>query len=96
MKGPKHEGDYPDRDTDCQEALSEEITRLMDEYTAGGTAGSMEEINAGISKVNKGIPFGDVIPIAVAAGWSKAEAEANLEYAVEIIRAGIDGTDPNE
>lgn len=36
MKKPRHEGEYPDREIDCQEALEASILAVIDEAEAAG------------------------------------------------------------
>lgn len=47
MLGPKQAGDYPDRDIDCQEAVSQGITDLIEQATLAG--GSEDEAASALS-----------------------------------------------
>lgn len=53
MLKPKHPGDYPDRDVDCQEAVSDEVIGLIE--AAHNARWSEAETAAAIEQVAKGL-----------------------------------------
>lgn len=56
MLKPKHPGDYPDRDIDCQEAVSDEIVSLIE--AAKNAKWSELEAAEAIAQVASGIVRG--------------------------------------
>ncbi len=56
MLKPKHPGDYPDRDIDCQEAVSDEIVSLIE--AAKNAKWSELEAAEAIAQVARGIVRG--------------------------------------
>jgi hypothetical protein len=82
MRRPKREGFYPDRDLDCQDAVSQNITDLIERATLSGTS----EANAASASSDTAIPgIRDLIDHAVAAGWSTEET-AN---AIKVVSDGL-------
>ena len=49
VKAPREEGDYPDRQLDCQEAIESKVQQLMEEVTRAGW--SREEAAAALVEV---------------------------------------------
>jgi len=93
MLGPRKEGDYPDRDIDCQEAVSHGISDLIERATLSG--GSEAETAAALSGTD--IPgIRDLINDAVEAGWSADEAARAVAEVAKGLKVGYAGTDPNE
>ncbi|KAB2655086.1 hypothetical protein F9K94_21250 [Brucella tritici] len=93
MLGPRKEGDYPDRDIDCQEAVSLGISDLIEQATLSG--GSEAEAAAALSGTD--IPgIRDLINDAVEAGWSADEAARAVAEVAKGMQVGYAGTDPNE
>jgi len=71
MIGPKQLGDYPDRDIDCLEAVSQGISDLIEQSTL--SVGSEAEAAAALSRTD--IPgIRDLSNDAVEAGWLADEA----------------------
>ncbi|MBO1040385.1 hypothetical protein [Brucella pituitosa] len=93
MQGPKREGQYADRDIECQEAVAQGIADLIEQAPLSGTS----EADAAAAISDTAIPgFRDLIDDAVAAGWS-AEETAN---AIKVVAAGMylgyTGKEPDE
>ncbi|WP_435656927.1 hypothetical protein [Brucella pituitosa] len=93
MLGPKQQGDYPDRDIDCQAAVAQGVADLIEQATLSGSS----EQDAAAAIADTAVPgVRDLIDDAVAAGWS-AEETAN---AIKIVSAGMyrgfTGTEPDE
>lgn len=56
VPGPKHEGKYPDRNTDCQEAIAGAVVDIIEQAEmAGWTA--LEAARA-VSEVSRGLAVG--------------------------------------
>lgn len=93
MLGPRQNGDYPDRYIDCQEAVSQGITDLIEQATLSG--GSEAEAAAALSGTD--IPgIRDLINDAVDAGWAADEAARAVAEVAKGMQIGYEGTDPNE
>lgn len=93
MFGPRKAGDYPDREIDCEEAVSEGLSQLIE--TATNSGASEEEATAALTGGDApGIR--DVIYTAVAAGWSTEEATRAVAESARLMYQGATGTDPNE
>lgn len=93
MFGPKQSGDYPDRDIDCQEAVSQGIADLIEQATLSGTSeAAAAEALAG--KSTPGIP--DLIADAKAAGWHEMETANAIKLVAAGMYRGFTGTDPDE
>jgi len=93
MIGPKQSGEYPDRDIDCQEAVSQGISDLIEQATLSG--GSETEAAAALSGAD--VPgIRDLINDAVQAGWSPDEAARAVAEVAKGMQIGYAGTDPNE
>lgn len=93
MFGPRQEGEYPDRDLDCQEAVSQGIADLIEQATLSGD--SEDEAAAALS--GKDIPgVRDLIDEALSAGWSAEEAARAVVEVAKGMQVGYAGTDPNE
>jgi len=82
MLSPKQEGPYPDRDIDCQDAVSQSIADLIEQATFSGA--SKADATAAIS--DTAIPgIRDLIEDAVAAGWSAEETAS----AIKVVSASM-------
>ena len=93
MHSPKQNGPYPDRETDCQEAVSEGVAELLEQATLEGR--SEKEAEAVIDGTS--LPgASNLIEEAVEAGWSADEAADAITIVSEEIRKGETGKDPNE
>lgn len=56
VPGPKHEGKYPDRNIDCQEAIADAVVDIIEQAEkAGWTA--LEAARA-VSEVSRGLAVG--------------------------------------
>ncbi|MFS2324348.1 hypothetical protein U2P60_02810 [Brucella sp. H1_1004] len=93
MLGPKEIGPYPDREIDCQEAVSEGVAELLEQATLEGR--SPKEAEAVIDGTS--IPgASNLIEEAVEAGWSADEAADAITIVSEEIRKGEIGVNPTE
>ncbi|MDH7787625.1 hypothetical protein QBD01_003652 [Ochrobactrum sp. 19YEA23] len=93
MFGPKQPGDYPDREIDCQEAVSQGIAELVERAVVSGARDA--EVTAAIARTKViGVP--ELIQDAVAAGWSEEEAATAIRIVAENMHRGVTGTDPAE
>ena len=93
MLSPKQNGPYPDREADCQEAVSEGVAELLEQATLEGR--SEKEAEAVIDGTS--LPgASNLIEEAVEAGWSADEAADAITIVSEEIRKGETGKDPNE
>lgn len=93
MFGPKQVGDYPDRDIDCQEAVSQGIADLVDRAVISG--GTEAEVTAALAGARV-IGVRELIQDAVDAGWSEDEAATAIRIVAENMHRGVSGTDPEE
>ncbi len=58
MFGPKQPGDYPDREIDCQEAISQGLADLVEQQVAAGaTEAEATEALSGANVVGSGSLF---------------------------------------
>ncbi|GLU29439.1 hypothetical protein [Brucella sp. NBRC 12950] len=93
MQGPKREGLYPDREIDCQEAMSQGIADLIEQATLSGTS----EADAAAAISDTAIPgIRDLIDDAVAAGWAPEEAASAVKVVAAGMYRGFTGTEPDE
>jgi len=93
MLSPKQNGPYPDREIDCQEAVSEGVAELLEQATLEGR--SEKEADAVIDGTS--LPgASNLIEEAVEAGWSADEAADAITIVSEKIRKGETGEDPIE
>lgn len=93
MFGPRKAGNYPDRDIDCEEAITEGLSNLVERATTSGAS----EVDATAALADGGaLGIRDVIDDAVAAGWSAEEATRAVTESVRLMYLGATGTDPNE
>lgn len=93
MQGPRREGDYPDRDIDCQEAMSQGIADLIEQAALSGAS----EADAAAAISDTAIPgIRDLIDDAVASGWSPEEAASAIKIVSAGMYHGFTGTDPDE
>lgn len=93
MFGPRQEGEYPGRNLDCQEAVSQGIADLIAQATLSG--GSEAEAASALSRTD--IPgIRDLINDAVEAGWSVDEAARAVAEVAKGMQVGYAGIDPNE
>lgn len=93
MNGPKREGQYPDRDIECQEAVAQGIADLIEQATLSGTS----EADAAAAISDTAIPdIRDLIDDAVAAGWSPEEAASAIKVVSSGMYLGYTGKDPDE
>lgn len=93
MNGPKKEGNYIDRDIDCQEALAQGVADLIDKDTDAGRS-EAEAASEIVSGSNPGI--NDLIDSAVRAGWNRDEAAASLVIVAAGMYRGYTGQEPDE
>ena len=81
IRPPRHDGDYPDRDLDCQESIEK---AFLAQTTASGAAFvDLYKLRAGIA------------PDALEAGWSDADLDAAIKelarcYALNVAKIGKD------
>ncbi|MFS2326580.1 hypothetical protein U2P60_14375 [Brucella sp. H1_1004] len=93
MLKPKQAGNYPDRDLDCQEAVSEGISDLIEQAALSGTS----EADAAAAIADTGVPgIRDLIDDAVAAGWSAEETATAIKVVSAGMYRGYTGTEPDE
>ncbi len=93
MLGPKQAGKYPDRNLDCQEAVSMGISDLIEQATLSGSS----EADAAAAIADTGVPgIRDLIDDAVAAGWSAAEAANAIKVVSAGMYRGYTGTEVDE
>ncbi|TCQ78015.1 hypothetical protein EDF68_10889 [Ochrobactrum sp. BH3] len=93
MLGPKQVGPYPDREIDCQEAVSQSIADLIEQATLSGA--SVSDAAAAIS--DTAIPgIRDLIDDAVDAGWSAEETASAIKVVSAGMYRGFTGTEPDE
>ncbi|WP_408913789.1 hypothetical protein [Brucella pseudogrignonensis] len=93
MQSPKQEGLYPDRELDCQEAMSHGIADLIEQATVSGTS----EADAAAAIADTAIPgIRDLIDDAVASGWSPEEAASAIKIVSAGMYRGFTGTEPDE
>lgn len=93
MFGPKQVGDYPDREIDCQEAVSQGIAELVErEVVTGATEAEVTAALAGAQVIG----VRELIQDAVDAGWSEEEAATAIRIVAENMHRGATGTDPEE
>jgi len=91
MFGPKQPGDYPRREIDCQEAVSQGIAELVKRAVVSGARDA--EVTAAIARTQViGVP--ELIQDAVEAGWSEEEAATAIRVVAENMHRGVTGTDP--
>lgn len=93
MFGPKQPGDYPDRDIDCQEAVSQGIAELVDRAVVSGATEA--EVTAALAGARV-IGVRELIQDAVQAGWTEEEAATAIRIVSENMHRGVTGTDPDE
>jgi len=93
MFGPKQEGDYPDRDLDCQEAVSQGIADLVEQGVVSG--GTEAEVTAALAGA-KVLGIRELIHDAVEAGWSEEEAATAIRIVAEGMHRGATGTEIDE
>lgn len=88
MKSPKSDDDYSGRETDCQEAVTQAITDLIEQATlAGRSEKDAEAVVEGTS-----VPgVRDLITEAVDAGWSETEAADAIKVVSEKLQRGTIG-----
>jgi hypothetical protein len=93
MNGPKKEGNYVDRDIDCQEALAQGVADLIDKDIDAGRseAAAASEI---VSGSNPGID--ELIKSAIRAGWNRDEAAASIVLVAAGMHRGYTGQEPDE
>lgn len=93
MLKPKQAGRYPDREVDCQEAISQGIADLIEQATLSGAS----EAEAAAAIADTGIPgIRDLIDDAVAAGWTPEEAASAIKVVSAGMYRGYTGTEPDE
>lgn len=93
MQSPRREGLYPDREIDCQEAMSQGIADLIEQATLSGTS----EADAAAAISDTAIPgIRDLINDAVAAGWAPEEAASAIKIVSAGMYRGLTGTEPDE
>ncbi|MFC7064825.1 hypothetical protein [Brucella rhizosphaerae] len=93
MLKPKQSGNYPDRDLDCQEAVSQGIADLIEQAALSGTS----EADAAAAIADTGVPgIRDLIDDAVASGWSAEETAKAIKAVSAGMYLGYTGTDPDE
>ncbi|KAA9369575.1 hypothetical protein [Ochrobactrum quorumnocens] len=93
MLGPKQSGFYPDRDVDCQEAVAQGITDLIEQATLSGTS----EADAAAALAGKSTPgITDLIAEAKAAGWHEMETANAIKVVAAGMANGYAGTEPEE
>jgi hypothetical protein len=87
MLSPSYPNDYPDRQADCQNAVSRKITDLIEQATLAGRSGEdAEAVVAGTA-----VPgVRDLIAEAVTAGWSAEEAADAIKCVSEELQRGPD------
>ena len=89
--GLKQPGDYPRREIDCQEAVSQGIAELVKRAVVSGARDA--EVTAAIARTQViGVP--ELIQDAVEAGWSEEEAATAIRVVAENMHRGVTGTDP--
>ncbi|MCR5943932.1 hypothetical protein FG152_24475 [Ochrobactrum sp. XJ1] len=90
MRRPKHEGAYPDRDIDCQEAVSQEVADLIEQASLSGAS----EADAASAIADTGIPgVQSILHEAAKAGWSVDETENAIKLVAAGMYRGITGID---
>ncbi|MCR8493666.1 hypothetical protein [Brucella anthropi] len=90
MREPKREGAYPDRDIDCQEAVSQEVADLIEQASLSGTS----EADAAEAIADTGVPgVQSILHEAVKAGWSVEETENAIKEVAAGMYRGLTGTD---
>ncbi|KAB2674866.1 MULTISPECIES: hypothetical protein [Brucella] len=93
MFGPKQPGDYPDREIDCQEAISQGLADLIEQQVVTGATEA--EATAALSGANV-VGVRELIQDAVEAGWSEEEAATAIRVVSEGLHRGATGRDPDE
>lgn len=93
MLGPKQAGEYPDRDIDCQEAVSQGIADLVEQGVVSG--GTEAEVTAALAGARV-IGVRELIHDAVEAGWSEEEAITAIRIVAEGMHRGATGTEIDE
>lgn len=93
MFGPKQSGFYPDRDVDCQEAVSQGIADMIEQAVLSGTS-EADAAAALAGKSTPGIP--ELIKEAKAAGWHEMETANAIKIVATGMHQGYAGTDPDE
>lgn len=92
-KVQSEKGVYPDRELDCEEAMSQGIADLIEQAILSGT--SEADAAAGIS--DTAIPgIRDLIDDAVASGWSPEEEASAIKVVSAGMYRGFTGTEPDE
>ncbi|GLU29938.1 hypothetical protein [Brucella sp. NBRC 12950] len=93
MRSPKREGFYPDRDVDCQDAVSQSIADLIEQATLSSTS----EADAAAAISDTAIPgIRDLIDHAVAAGWSAEETANAIKVVSDGMYVGHTSKEPDE
>ncbi len=93
MLGPKQKNYYPDRDVNCEEAVSQGIADLIEQATLMGR--SEEDAEAVVEGTS--VPgVRDLIVDAVAAGWSAEEAASAIKVVADRLQRGAKPLHPNE
>ncbi|MBA8862721.1 hypothetical protein FHW19_004472 [Ochrobactrum anthropi] len=93
MQGPKQKGNYPDRDIDCQEAVAQGISDLIEQAVLSGSS----ETDAAAAIADTGIPgIRELIDDAVAAGWSAEETASAIKTVSAGMYRGFSGTEIDE
>ncbi|MEJ5083529.1 hypothetical protein [Ochrobactrum sp. MYb379] len=88
MKSPKSAGDYPGRQGDCKDAVSQGIVDLIKRTTLTGH--SEEEAAAVV--LGTSVPgVRDLINEAVNAGWAPAEAATAIKLVSDELQRGFIG-----
>lgn len=93
MFGPKQPGDYPDREIDCQEAISQGLADLVEQQVAAGATEA--EATEALSGANV-VGVRELIQDAVDAGWSEEEAATAIRIVSQGLHHGATGRDPDE
>lgn len=93
MIGPKQAADYPDRDIDCQEAVSQAVAELIEQASISGRASA----DAAAEIADTGVPgVREIIDAASEAGWSREETENAIKEVAAGMYRGFTGTERDE
>lgn len=93
MFGPKQPGDYPDREIDCQEAISQGLADLVEQQVISGATEA--EATAALAGT-KLVGIKEIIQDAVEVGWSEEEAATAIRVVSEGMHRGATGSEINE
>lgn len=93
MQSPRQKGIDPDRDVDCQDAISQSMADMIEQATLLGTS----EAHAAAAISDTAIPgISDLIDDAVAAGWSAEETASAIKVVSAGMYLGHSGKEPEE